>query len=199
MPRLAPALIVAAALCFAACAGTASKSTAPPSSSSPASGTSAQPGASSAARTPTAAAGNATGGDTLDLTFTGALAGHWGTGDRSTGLFCSTSGNNRVQVNMFGLLSGVNYGLVVRQDGFTTGTYTFPVSGNPATAPAAQITTNSNAKAEWNLQGAEGKGSLTLAGDALTGVSGTIDADLADRQGGAAVHVTGTFKCKIGA
>src|SRR5262245_48537536 len=102
-----------------------------PSAPAPAS----SPAAASATRPATGAAASAAAGtDTLDITFAGALQGHWGTGDRSTGLTCSGFGNNQVQVSLFGMLNGTRYGLGVRQDRFTGGNYTFPAT-NPTTSP----------------------------------------------------------------
>jgi hypothetical protein len=138
-----------------------------------------------------------TGTEILDIAFTGAIQGAWRTGDRSAGVTCMVFGNNQLNVAMFGTLNNANFGLTVHQDSFSPNAYTFPMGSGP-TAPWVQITSPSDAKLEWDLNGPKGKGSLTVAGNATTQVGGSIDADLADKNGGAAVHVRGSFTCRIG-
>ena len=131
------------------------------------------------------------------MAFSGALQGAWRTGDRSAGVICTVFGNNQLNVAMFGVINNANFGLTVHQDGFAPGPFTFPLAASP-TAPWVQITSPSNAQVQWDLNGPKGKGSLTIAGNATSQVGGSIDADLADKAGGAPVHVRGSFTCRIG-
>jgi hypothetical protein len=147
----------------------------------------------------TAPQANATpsGTEIFDIAFTGAMQGAWRTGDRSAGVICTVFGNNQLNVAMFGTLNNANFGLTVHQDSFSPNAFTFPMTAGP-TAPWVQITSPTDAKLQWDLNGPKGKGSLTVAGNATTQVGGSIDADLADKNGGAAVHVRGSFTCRIG-
>jgi hypothetical protein len=138
-----------------------------------------------------------TGTEVLDIAFSGAMQGAWRTGDRSTGVTCIVFGNNQLNIAMFGVINNANYGLTVHQDGFAPNAFTFPMAAS-ATAPWVQITSPTDAKLQWDLNGPKGKGSLTIAGNATSQVGGSIDADLADKNGGAAVHVRGSFTCRVG-
>jgi len=138
-----------------------------------------------------------TGTEVLDVAFSGAVQGAWRTGDRSAGVTCTVFGNNQLNIAMFGVINNANYGLTVHQDSFAPNAFTFPMAAGP-TAPWVQITSPSDAKLQWDLNGPKGKGSLTVAGNATSQVGGSIDADLADKNGGAAVHVRGSFTCRVG-
>jgi len=131
------------------------------------------------------------------VAFSGAVQGAWRTGDRSAGVTCTVFGNNQLNIAMFGVINNANYGLTVHQDSFAPNAFTFPMAAGP-TAPWVQITSPSDAKLQWDLNGPKGKGSLTVAGNATSQVGGSIDADLADKNGGAAVHVRGSFTCRVG-
>ncbi|HEY7269732.1 MAG TPA: hypothetical protein VH951_07885 [Dehalococcoidia bacterium] len=194
MIRTAFALFVACSLAamVAACGGGNKSSAAAAPTSKPAATT------ASGGATNTGGAGgaaSASGTFTLDASFAGGLDGLWSSGNKTGSLSCSVLSNGQLFVTMTGNISNTNYGMGLTQQKYTPGEYTLPSGAQ--NLPAVQITTSSNSKAEWNLGNGFGSGAITLTGG--TGGSdmvGTISGQFADKNGGQAVRVIASFKCK---
>ncbi len=144
--------------------------------------------------------GSSSGSGDVSVEFTGALEASWGDDSIAT----CTSFSGQLNVSISGIIGSETYSLAVTQQTYTPGAYFLPESGqpdsgvDPAIAPAAQLVTPSDASLQWDMGTGVGEGSISLGGGtADVPLLLTVDGDLADKNGGAPVHVVADVTCDV--